>query len=772
MRPPLSPRFLLRAYRDASPVDTHDFPLPPLLATQASPSAPSSLFSAFGCSWKLDITSHSAPTSSAFSPAAPSLHVTFRLSLIEGNAPPVAMGVLLPLPDWSREVYVLLPGAAYGGNRLGSRAVNYSPRYPEADAGPHARPLITDLPRLSDESTGPSRMQHLTGDLASPAFGAHWPNGRTVFLAATDTAPGALWEVEETDDRRHAHFALLTPGVRATRYSFQSGSIRTDHPSPDRGRRLSVGESLQLAFQLESTDTASLDQLFERLFDFHDAVLAETPARHELPLSAAFDLVEAKRNREDWSPDLGIYCTTNLHPGQTHNLFQTGWCGGIIAESALLAGRQPDSLKRAPHSLTTIATRAARPTGWLAGKCHADGTWTADFIADAARPWTHRWTLLRRQADALWYFLAAAERHTQLTLTPAPEAWLKAARGLAEAFTALRSQAGAPGQFIDIETGRVELGGSTSGALAPAGLCAAATCFNEPRYLETAAFWGNYYYEHHTRLGLTTGGPADAMQAPDSESAASLVDSFLALHEAAAPGGPWLDRARCAAAQLASWVMPYDFVFPPDSEFGRLGIPTAGSVFANVQNRHAAGLCTHSGLSLLRLFRHTGDLRLLRLVASIARFQNHVVSRPDRPIQVPDGRALPSGWINERVNTSDWDHNVGGIFYGSTWCEVALMLTAVELPSVYAQPDTGTLACLDHLEAVWLDSTHTALRMTNPTRFPARVRCLVETSAEATAKPFGPAAALALAELALAPGETVVVPVSCPVPHAPQRGVT
>jgi hypothetical protein len=55
------------------------------------------------------------------------------------------------------------------------------------------------------------------------------------------------------------------------------------------------------------------------------------------------------------------------------------------------------------------------------------------------------------------------------------------------------------------------------------------------------------------------------------------------------------------------------------------------------------------------------------------------VSRADRPIHDPSGRPLPPGWINERVNTSDWDDNVGGVFHGSTWSEVALMLMAVEL---------------------------------------------------------------------------------------------
>lgn len=729
---PLAPRLLLRAYDQARLLDEHLEPLPADGASRE--------FAAWGARWRIE------PGDGRFA-----------CTLLEGAPPPVAVGVSLPLPDWSREVYTLLPGALYAGNRFPCRAENYSPRHPEADAGPDAAPVIADVPRLAFEDNVPSRVQRLTGDLASPAFAARWPDGRALLLTSPDAIPDALWEIDESDDRRSARFALLTPGVRATRYSFRHGRIRTDHPSSDLGRRLAPGDTLGLGCELTVFHAPEISAVFERLFDFVDTHLRRAEPRPELPLSVACDLVETKRNREDWAPTPGLYRTTNLQPGQTRQIFQTGWCGGIIAESALVAGRHAESLVHAPRSLDTIATRAPRPTGWLAGKAHADGSWTADFTSDDARPWTHRRTLVRRQADALWFLLAAAERHAARTGRPAPSAWTEAARGLADAFCRLWRERGSPGHFIDIDTDRIEVGGSASGALAPAGLCAAARHFNEPRYRQVAAELGDFYHRHFTLAGVTTGGPADALQAPDSESAASLVESFLALHEADAPDGPWLPRARAAAAQLASWVMPYDFPFPADTEFARLGIPTAGAVFANVQNNHAATLCTHGGGFLLRLFRHTGDARLLRLVAAITRLAPHLVSREDRPVHAPEGRALPPGWINERINTGDWDHNVGGVFYGSTWCEVALLLAGVELPSVYAQPDTGVLVCLDHLEAAWAEPDRAALRVRNPTRFGARARLLVETADEARRRPLGPADVLALPVIELAPGETRLV---------------
>ncbi len=702
---------------------------------------------ALGCEWVIEL--HGATTRTG--------DVGLRLTLLSGSPPPVSFGPLFRLSDWSPEVYTLLPGAVYAGNRFGVRRVAYSPRYPEADARPDAETLMTDVPRLSAEPGARSRIQLLTGDLAAPVFAARWPEGRTVLISAAEAAPDMLWELEENSERSSANFALFTPGVRESRYSFDG--IRTDFRSEDRGRVLARGKSLALRLRVEESRTSGISGLFDRVLEISSEWMARVPRRNELPLSAAADIVEAKRNREDWAEKIGVYRTTNVAPGQLHNVFQTGWCGGILAESALLASRDGVSVARAKRALSTIASHAPRPSGWFCGKAHADGTWTADFVHDTARPWTHRWTLLRRQADALLYLLAAAERHEAAGRGAAPEVWLRAARGLADAFATLWEEGGAPAQFIDIEArgaAAVRVGGSASGALAPAGLVAAWRRFGEARHLAAAVGLGMLYHERFTRAGYSTGGPADAMQVPDSESAAGLVDSFVALHEAGAPGGDWLARAGEAAAQLATWVMPYDYAFPPTSEFGRLAIPTVGSVFANAQNKHSApGLCTHSGLSLLRLFRCGGDPRFLRLLAAIVRFLPWAVSRADRPIHASDGRALPEGWINERVNTSDWDHNLGGVFHGSTWSEVSLLLSAAELPSVYGQTDTGLLVVLDHVEAEWVEveRPHGALRLRNPTRFPARVRLLVENSGDAARVRVGPASALAWPMLELAPGE-------------------
>ena len=94
---------------------------------------------------------------------------------------------------------------------------------------------------------------------------------------------------------------------------------------------------------------------------------------------------------------------------------------------------------------------------------------------------------------------------------------------------------------------------------------------------------------------------------------------------------------------------------------------------------------------------------------------------------------MPPGWINERVNTSDWEVRgnadaigVGEIFGGSTWSEVAMLLTWAEWPGIYWRRDTGFLLVSDHLEvAIEGDG----LKIVNPTKFDTHTKIWAETGA-------------------------------------------
>jgi len=222
----------------------------------------------------------------------------------------------------------------------------------------------------------------------------------------------------------------------------------------------------------------------------------------------------------------------------------------------------------------------------------------------------------------------------------------------------------------------------------------------------------------------------------------------------------WLTRAEAMAAQCMTWCASYDYAFPPDSWLGRLDAHAAGSVWANVQNKHSApGICTLSGDSLFKLFRYTGNLLYLDQIQETAHNITQYLARADRP--VGDPQIMKPGWMCERVNFSDWEgrDNIGGSLFGSCWCEVSLMLTTVELPGVYVQPDTGLVCAFDHIDARLVDrgGGQMVLECHNPTRFDARVRVFIEPSS-AAATILGQAAALRWPVLDIPAGQTRLWP--------------
>lgn len=666
------------------------------------------------------------------------------------NHPECCAGLAWRFTGWTPDVYILLPAGAYNGNRFPSLRVPYSPRVPEdLLRGADTPPYITDVPRLGP---GSPRLQLKSGDLAFPAFGWFHPaTGRAWFAWAADPAAAAewLWEVDESEPGA-AVFRVLTPCVR------QSPVYRLpmmQRPTPDRGWQPAPGEAKTLALKSRAWPCGGMAAFLDTILSIRASLAPAKPLRPDLPFSAAAALIEDHYNRDSWRPALGVYATDC--GAQAPFTFQTGWCGGVISTLPLLAAGQPETRARARQTLETFFRHAPAPNGLFYGKMRPDGAWCADYAHDTARPYTHQWTLVRRQADALHYLLRQVALLERLDPDRAtPPLWDDILRRAAAAFAGLWRREGQFGQFIHQQTGEILVGGSASGALVPAALINAWRRYREPAFLETACDAAEFFAREFLARGFTTGGPGDALQNPDSESAAALVESFAELH-AVTGDTRWVRYGREAAALLATWVMPYDFPFPPGTEFHRLGIRSRGSVFANTQNKHAApGICTHAGAGLFHLARVTRDRRLLDLIRDIARFIPQCVSRPGRPVRAPDGRALPPGWINERVNTSDWDENIGGVFHGSTWCEVAMLLTALELPGVYVPPGGAEAVVFDHIEARVENNT---LLLRNPTPFPATVRLFFDQD-----QPRDPFWFLSAPALSIQPGPAFI---RLPVPR-------
>ena len=646
------------------------------------------------------------------------LLTTFKV--LEGKLPAAALGVKLKFESWSLKHYLLLPGAVYGGNRFPARSAGYPPLLQnQVDIGPDQPEIINDIPRLNI-SEGPSRIQQLTRDLTTPAVGVWNPqvkNGLWIHCPMATRFGDIGIDFEENAARSQSTLTFLTPCVREN-FIYRIGKIES-RPSPDQPRDLEPGMVVNLPLWLHFSRAERVPSFVAEFAANRKQHTGGHSSHCEFPMSAAAQLVAEKHNRENWHEALGIYASGVLLEGQPPH-WQMGWIGGAMVTLPLLVGKDVLSRERAWRNLDFIFSQAIAPSGFFKGMFE-NGGWTDDSFGKAP-PGTGRWHLLRKSADGLYFIL----RHFELLAATQPEreipaAWEQGVQGCADAFVRLWEKYHQLGQFVDETTGDIIVGRSASAAIAPAGLALAARYFENPEYFRVAGEMARHLQEKYLAHGYTNGGPGEILQAPDSESCFGLLESAMALYEATG-ASEWLEMAEAAADLGATWVVSYNYRFPRASTFGALNLPTVGTVLANAQNKHAApGICTLSGDSLLKLYRATGKLRYLELLRDIVCALPHFVSRADRPIAASGGN-LPPGWMNERVNISDWLEPIGEVFYGSCWPEVSLLLTHLQVPSIYVQPDSGLLMVMDHVAAAWpADGNRERLVLTNPTDFNAEV---------------------------------------------------
>ena len=345
-------------------------------------------------------------------------------------------------------------------------------------------------------------------------------------------------------------------------------------------------------------------------------------------------------------------------------------------------------------------------------------------------PMKYNESLVRSQGD--WLYMAQRQfRYLESIGETVPAHWKEGLKKQADAFVRLWKREGQFGHFVDVETGKICIGGSTAGAIVCGAMALASQTYNEPAYLEVARQAGRKYYKDYIQKGYTTGGPGEILSAPDSESAFGLFEGLMALYEVT-KDKEWLKYCSELLPICASWTVSYDFVFPPQSEMGKIDARSCGAFWASVANKHGApAICTWSGDCLLKYFRATGDRYALDLLTDIAHGTTQYISRPDRPIG-----NMPPGGSCERVNLSDWEgqNGVGGnIFASCSWVEAAMALTVVEIPGVYVQKDRDIVAVFDNIQAekVKAGKGKYVLKLTNPTKFPAEVTVFCETSREA-----------------------------------------
>lgn len=644
---------------------------------------------------------------------------------------------------WSEQNYVLLPGAVYAGNRFDALRRPYPPEARHIGQGPDSTVLdIGDIPRLN-LSQGKSYLSQLSVDCAVPGLAIHFPGAcmGLILLTNQETREKNPYHLEilESDDRSQARIYWSAPGFiprfDSTNESMpQIGNVNAAylHPENRHPRNLGPGDTICMEGLLSCFECQDIHALFGRLFDLRSWIDQAPPPRNVLSFSQAFDLIHAKYEADNWDEDHGLYKVgLPWLAKQDSQFWQNGWLGGGIPLLPFVGVHDEAVCRRVFRNFEFFLQKGLSEFGIFKAIMSPGGKWSGDGFADwdgGAEPFS----LSRRSADGL--FFACRMLHYLRTVEMAyPSSWDVLVRRCADALCDVWKRHQDFGFLINYDTGGLVIGGSTSGALIPAGLVLAFRLFGEVDYLDVAKMAAQQFALQDLARGVTTGGPGDAVQAPDSESIVALLESLVLLYEETSDPA-WLVDATHAAWQFSSWVLAYKHRFPRGSAMDEMHIDTRGVIFANAQNKCAVpGICTLSGEGLLRLARHTGSAAFLDILAAIAHAIPQFVSTTERPIPAripwghPDKRHLPPGWICERVNVSPWWYEpLGEQAAYSCWCEVAMLLTWNDLPGVYARPDTGLIQVLDHVDARWKSGSNAILQISNPLPAEVTVKVLIE----------------------------------------------
>jgi len=628
-----------------------------------------------------------------------------------------SIGIKIEFNNWDVDNYVFMPAAVYNGNRFKTYKMSYPPlirdsKHFAVDMPQHQ----SDIPHLNIDP-GTSRIQFLAGDMSTPCVGVFFKDKKeSFFIFAPQQVNGSEvgFDFVESDDRKTAYLTIMIPGVREglVYWGFES----TKKFSEDKPTNYKVGDNISLKLGIYNDDCKDMTNFYS-LFTNYRQNYYNSNLINDLPLSKCWELINEKYNLYNWKEEFGFY-KVGINEVYLGDMWQAGWVGGgITTHTVMLDGNSEDRLK-ALRNIELIFDKIQAKSGFIYG-CYDGEELYSDTFFD---PHPYNMHLIRKSADVLFFTMKTLPYIIELGYDVN---FLEGVKKLANAFVTLWNKYGQFGQFIDIETGDILIGNSVSASTAIAGLALAYDYFKDESYKKVASEAGEYYYKNYTSIGISNGGPGEALATCDSESAYGIFESYMTLYKIFGEE-KWLSYAKDAANQVLSWVMNYDFKFPKTSLFGRLDIKTSGSVFANCQNKHSSpGIATHSGDMLLNLYRYTKEDKYLYAIRDLAHNVTQYLMTKEK--NVPE---MVENTMTERVNTSDWLEGVGEVFYGSCWCEVSAQLSYSEVPGLYVDKENNFVFPIDHIDVISYKKENNKLKVEikNPTKHDLTLKIFVENN--------------------------------------------
>jgi lysophospholipase L1-like esterase len=587
--------------------------------------------------------------------------------------PQCGVGFEFTAENWSTNNYVFAPAAIYDGNRFDIANVRYAPYITDWGMPKKAnRPVLTTrIHHLKKDGTD-ARIDFLAGETSAPMVG-YWDAVKKeghLYLADPQTPLGETgFSVRESPKNATCTFVLSAPGIRTTKYTM-CNSRRED--CGDRAPYIKKGTTVRFSVSVVDFKAKNIDEFLAYAFDVRKLHTGRSVhAKVEDPETVISQIL-ANEDSYHWFEDkkkgIGYYC--NL-PG-SNILFghlQLGWNGIPVYLLPLLEYPTAERLRRSALSWDSISKMNGKSGLYYAinrrGELMGDAFGRHTLLRDHA--------MIRRTAITIYYGILSLKKMEKLGVAIKPE-WKESVRKACDGVVALWKRYGQLGQYIKADTGEIHAPNSTNGALIPGALALASKYFNNPSYMEIAKATGRYLYEHDLSKGYSGGGPAEILQAPDSESSCELGESYIALWELTGEK-EWIEKAKTAAAMYASWVEAFDYPFPKWSRMGKLGIKATGSVWASAQNRHSApGSYVMSADWLVKLSKATGDSRYAQVFYDTAlNIAQYATTKNNR--FMPRGRP---GTLTERVNTCDWEgrKGIGSVLQrdsNQAWENVALL---------------------------------------------------------------------------------------------------
>ena len=702
--------------------------------------------------WKLDIDKTRVN--------ADATDYVLNFAMTGGEMPSGGAAVRFTFDDWSTDNYIFAPAHLYGGNRFRILPIGYAPFiYDEADRPLDMPITCTNVPHFNRDGSD-ATVDFKTWSCTTPLAGfydAKRHRGLFILTEPYSESSDNAFFISESPSEGKLTIRLSSPGVREHRYTMCSA----DTPSEDLGKHFGKGDTINMHFRVYDFKCKDLMAYFDKFFSIRKDLSGKNEYRLLEPFSSIHATIFAHHFQDKWYEDKDFGYDSN-HPESDSRFahLQLAWNGPPALTLMQLANPHPDYeeiLRRVSRTFDSIEYMQ-RESGLFNG-IMMRGEFFGDDFANADRG-KRDVAMIRRTAMTVYYSLQCFDmlrlQGREALIKPS---WEQCMHAACDALCTLYARYGEFGQMVYACTGEMHTPNSTAGALAIGALAYASKYFGEPAYLDLALKAGEHYYSGHLARGYVGGGPAEILQAPDSESSAELAESFTVLYELTRDR-LWLKRACEAAAYFSSWVVAYDYRFPAESIFGRHGVRSAGSVWASVQNEHSApGIYVLSGDFLLKLYRATGDLRYLELDRDMAHNVVQYTNTQGNRIQSEGG----FGYVTERVNIGDWEeYGAIGLIPDSdsniAWENTTLFHTT-ENPGIYVQPDKRFISVFDHVRAriVSSDSGSVTLEIANPTYRSADVSVLAETSKFAAANSLGWNAFYSWPRIHVPSGEAVTV---------------